>query len=411
MFRSRSCPPPSRLKTLTLFPVLLLAMSRLAQLGSKGHKVCFGALKRLSGITLSMKRRGFRSRSNPDDDGAVGVRHKAIRLLSPPILLQQPPSNTRQMTHVDLPSIPAPPAGPGWDAYSAICKHAADTVRILFPAAFLTKGDPDERIDIPSRDNGRTIKAHIYAPKGYKIGGGEKLPVLVNFHGSGFIIDMFGSDQDYCRFVADKANVVVVDCDYRKAPETMFPGAVWDAEDAVKWVVSQKDRFNVDKLAVSGFSAGGNLSLVMSTVGQFPKGTIKAAAAIYPVTDLSVDPFTKVPPDTRLPCIPPATEHLFDACYIPTTVDRKDLRLSPSHAPADLFPKYVTLITASCDNLAPEVAVLAQKIDDGSREVAHKMFDGVDHQFDKKAVEGTAEAKIRDEAWAMVADMLQKAFA
>lgn len=91
-----------------------------------------------------------------------------------------------------------------------------------------------QKTTIPSRDPKRQIKVHIYTPEeqpNNSPGSDGKPPVLLNFHGSGFMIPTLSSDREYLAMVAKKLGVVCIDCDYRKAPEWPWPAAVQDAED------------------------------------------------------------------------------------------------------------------------------------------------------------------------------------
>src|SRR5664279_396705 len=94
---------------------------------------------------------------------------------------------------------------------------------------------PDSVLKIPSRDEGRTIKIHAYNPD-IEPGsvGGEPHPVLINFYGSGFALQFHGADDRFCRHVATRTNHIVLDVQYRVAPENPFPAPVNDAEDVVK---------------------------------------------------------------------------------------------------------------------------------------------------------------------------------
>lgn len=84
-------------------------------------------------------------------------------------------------------------------------------------------------ITIPSRQQGRSIKIHVYAPKSLPTTG--KPAVHLNAHGSGFVLPSLGSDKEFCALLASQNQQVVLDCDYRKAPENPHPAAIQDYED------------------------------------------------------------------------------------------------------------------------------------------------------------------------------------
>uniref|UniRef100_A0A8H7NKU3 Alpha/beta hydrolase fold-3 domain-containing protein n=1 Tax=Bionectria ochroleuca TaxID=29856 RepID=A0A8H7NKU3_BIOOC len=94
------------------------------------------------------------------------------------------------------------------------------------------------QIRIPTRDPGRFIEGRAYGPQP-EISNG-KLPVLINWHGSGFVIPLFGTDHAFCSRVARETGFLVLDVDYRKAPESPYPGPVDDVEDTLRWIASER---------------------------------------------------------------------------------------------------------------------------------------------------------------------------
>ena len=98
----------------------------------------------------------------------------------------------------------------------------------------------------------------------------------------------------FCSRVARDLGVFVLDADYRKRPETPVPGAVCDVEDVLTWIKSEVDRYELSRVAVSGFSAGGALTLVAASVlRRSPTRSllqITVVVAMYPPIDLSIAP-------------------------------------------------------------------------------------------------------------------------
>lgn len=122
----------------------------------------------------------------------------------------------------------------------------------------------DRRIPGPGRD----IAIRIYTPRELK--PGEKLPVLLWYHGGGFVIGDLETHDSACRMLANQADCLVVAVDYRLAPEHKFPAAVEDCEAALKWVALHAVEFGGDSraLAVGGDSAGGNLAAVVAILAR-----------------------------------------------------------------------------------------------------------------------------------------------
>lgn len=127
------------------------------------------------------------------------------------------------------------------------------------------------------------IKVRIYTPRDT---GGAKLPVLVQFHGGGWVIGDLDTHDNMCRFFANEADVIVVAVDYRLAPEHKFPAGIEDCIAATEWVHANGASIGADstKLAVTGDSAGGNMAAI---VAQQLKGKIAYQLLIYPATDFS----------------------------------------------------------------------------------------------------------------------------
>jgi len=112
------------------------------------------------------------------------------------------------------------------------------------------------------------VKIQFYVPKDYeerKRRKGQKFPVVVNFHGGGFTLGTATDDARWAAAVIGQADAVVASVDYRLAPEYSFPTAVEDGVDAVLYVARNAEELwiDADKIAVSGFSAGGNMAFTV----------------------------------------------------------------------------------------------------------------------------------------------------
>ncbi len=113
-------------------------------------------------------------------------------------------------------------------------------------------------------------------------------PVLVYYHGGGFVICSIESHDALCRRTARLSNATVVSVDYRLAPEHKFPNAVYDCYDATKWVAENADELEIDpsRIFVGGDSAGGNLAAAISIMARDNgENFIKHQILIYPVVN------------------------------------------------------------------------------------------------------------------------------
>jgi acetyl esterase len=130
------------------------------------------------------------------------------------------------------------------------------------------------------------LRARIYQPAEL-VGSG---PVLLYFHGGGFVLGSIQSHDAVCRYLAEQARVRVVSVDYRLAPEHPFPAAVEDAMAAFSYLVDHADEFDTrpDLIAVGGDSAGANLAAAVAHTAV-REGTIPPLLSmlLYPATDVS----------------------------------------------------------------------------------------------------------------------------
>lgn len=137
-----------------------------------------------------------------------------------------------------------------------------------------------ENRTIPGGDG--NIPVRIYSPQ-----SSTPLPVLVYFHGGGWVLGDLDAADNICRLLARDAKCVVVSVDYRLAPEHKFPAAVEDAFAATAWCAANAAVINGEptRIAVGGDSAGGNLAAAVALMAR-DKGSpaIVHQLLIYPVT-------------------------------------------------------------------------------------------------------------------------------
>lgn len=171
------------------------------------------------------------------------------------------------------------------------------------------------------------IRIRVYTPDGQ-----GPFPVLVFFHGGGFVLGDLESHDSMCRELSGGANVVVVATDYRRSPEHRFPAAADDCIAVTRWVVKNASQINGDaeRVAVGGDSAGGNLAAVVSQqLRDEDRINLAAQLLIYPATRLD-GVATKSMVDN-------ATGYLllrddmdwFRSHYLGPNVDGTDVRISP----------------------------------------------------------------------------------
>lgn len=229
---------------------------------------------------------------------------------------------------------------------------------------------------------GGGVPVRIYKPKTSE--GGAPLPVLVYFHGGGFVLGSPEYTDAATRFLALRAPAVVVSVDYRMGPEHPFPAAVDDCEFAVNWCFENAEALGArtGPVAVAGDSAGGNLSAVV-TQRDLASGRrrIGLQVMIYPWVDLTrtdrgshvafAEGYGLSTRDLE-ECIP----H-----YVPPGTDRANSDLSPLHAKslAGLPPAFV--LTGGFDVLRDEGTAYAEALKEAGVPVRHVNEPALPHGF------------------------------
>lgn len=172
--------------------------------------------------------------------------------------------------------------------YPEFHRVSAEEARQIFETTAPTLNVPAEEV-FQSEDrwiNGSmgNVQIRIYTP--HKLAHDELLPIMVFYHGGGFVIGSLNSYDNLCRYICNRAKCIVVSVDYRLAPEHKFPAAVDDALTAYKWISRHAKELNGDpqRIAIAGDSAGGNLAAV-TAIGIRDHGEILPLLQIliYPV--------------------------------------------------------------------------------------------------------------------------------
>jgi acetyl esterase len=147
----------------------------------------------------------------------------------------------------------------------------------------LRKPDVGSVVNRDMRGPGGSLPLRIYTPKGE-----GPFPLMVFFHGSGFVVCDLDTHDGMCRNLCAGANCVVVSVDYRLAPEHRFPAAPDDCLAATRWVEQNASALSGDagRIMVAGDSAGGNLAAVTALRARDEGGPrLIGQMLIYPVTD------------------------------------------------------------------------------------------------------------------------------
>jgi acetyl esterase len=245
-----------------------------------------------------------------------------------------------------------------------------------------------------------TIDARLYSPTA----SSEPSPLLVYFHGGGWVIGGLETHDDPCRFLATHSGARVLSVDYRLAPEDPFPAATEDALAAYDWAAANAERLGADpgRIGVGGDSAGANLAAavcLMARDGGVPLPSMQLL--IYPVTETAgTAPSRRTFSEGFL--LTRADMDWFEGHYLPPGVDRDDPRVAVLNAPdlSGLPPAYVA--TAGFDPLRDEGEAYAQRMREAGVRVALRRHPGLVHTFlNLTAICPTARAAMLEAAGAL----------
>jgi acetyl esterase len=236
-----------------------------------------------------------------------------------------------------------------------------------------------EEIQIPSPAG--PLGARFYLPPG--LPGGTPPPLLVYFHGGGWVIGDLETHDDACRFLAEAAGLAVLAVDYRLAPEHPFPEPIEDAWTAYSWAVANAEALGTDpaRVAVGGDSAGGNMATGVATRARDEGAPPPAMQLlIYPVTDSAESPRSRQLFAKGFFLTKSEMEQ-FEAHYLPPGTDIDDPRISVLKAPdlSGLPPAYVA--TAGFDPLRDEGEAYALRMQEAGGRVALRRYTGLVHGF------------------------------
>ena len=268
---------------------------------------------------------------------------------------------------------------------------------IINRAVFLLKPNPEpvgsiNYILINGRDS--DILARVYTPKGE-----GPFPVVVYFHGGGWVLSNLDEYDASCRSICNTTECIVVSVAYRKAPEHKFPAAVNDAYDAVQWIITNADKINAnpEQVAVAGEGAGANLATVCCL-------KIKKEGGIMPVAQLLICPITNWESNTesyaafnQVSPIKKETTSWFWQQYLDSEKEGENVYASPLKETDLSGLPSAFIMTAEYDVLRDEGEQYAVSLYKAGVELEFNRYEGMIHDFFGLAgVVDTAEEAVED---------------
>ena len=280
----------------------------------------------------------------------------------------------------------------------AVKKVMQDMGKSTEPDASVTV--KDRSIPGPAGD----IPVHVYTPQGK-----GPFPVMLYYHGGGFVIADTKTYDASPRALSKMAKAIMVAVDYHQAPENKFPAAANDAYAAYSWVRAHAGEINGDpkRVAVGGESAGGNLATVVSMMARDKKEPLPLhQLLVYPVVNNDMNTPSYQRNENAKP-LNKAMMGWFFKHYAAKEEDGTNPYAVPMKATTLKGLPPATVITAEIDPLLSEGKAYADRLKKDGVKVSYKEYTGVTHEFFGM---GAVVPKAMD-AEKFAADQLKKAFA
>ena len=314
------------------------------------------------------------------------------------------PASTDAAAEVATPNAPDADAEP--PAANAQMQDVLDTLKALGAKPLHTLTVPEARFQASPADAARTVQRDKAIPPGpeatvettdiaipspegnlpariYTPPGDGPFPVVVYYHGGGWVVADLNTYDATPRGLALGAGAIVVSVEYRHAPEHKFPAQHEDAWTGYAWVVEHAESFGGDstRVAVAGESAGANLAANVAIEARDRKATVPLyQLLVYPIAGNDMDTPSYIENANAAPLGKADMEWFFDKVLeTPDQADDPRLNLVGREDLADLPP--ATVITAEIDPLRSEGQAYAERLAAAGVEVNALDYTGVTHEF------------------------------
>ncbi|RVD86830.1 uncharacterized protein DFL_005086 [Arthrobotrys flagrans] len=240
----------------------------------------------------------------------------------------------------------------------------------------------------------------VYLPKSYPTStssstiptsSSKRYPLFFTIHGGGFNVGHPVLDSEFNRYISDAASCIVIALAYRKTPYSRWPVQVRDLTVLVVEVLKDErisHIYDPSKVAIGGFSAGGNLSTAVSIQPEL-KNKIQTIVPVYPVLDFTVTTQEKLAlrPKNAPPDVLRKMGDFFSFGYVPLGTDRENPSLSPLFAKAEDLPENIYLVGCEYDMLNIDSKRFYEKFGKVKKNMVFDEVKDVRHGFTHQSVE------------------------
>jgi acetyl esterase len=236
---------------------------------------------------------------------------------------------------------------------------------------------------------GREIGVRIFRPEGDGVAPGMS-PVVVFFHGGGWVAGTLETHDPYCRALAKEAGVVVVSVDFRLAPEHKFPAGLEDCLAATEWVLAHAGELGGDdsRVMVGGDSAGGTLATVVALLlRDRGRGGLAGQILLYPAATYYDPPTASYLENAEGYGLTRKGMMWFWDHYLNDKSEAADFRVAPLLADSLAGLPRAFVVTAEYDVLRDEGQAYARRMEADGVEVTHVFAEGMNHGFAASANE------------------------
>ncbi len=209
------------------------------------------------------------------------------------------------------------------------------------------------------------------------------LPLVVFFHGGGWVVGSLATHDRLCRWIAQRSGALILSVDYRRAPWHKYPVPLHDCYDAVVWAASHPEHLGAapDPPMVMGDSAGGNLAAAVCLIARDRAGPpIRRQLLLYPAVDGTLS-YPSHQHYAHAPLLSEADIRFYRAQHMNTPADLHSAYFSPLLAEnlEHLPPAFI--LTAEYDPLHDEAKAFAEKLTVAGGTAVYQDYPGMVHAF------------------------------